>query len=84
MTRISYKTKWSATQARLTATQYRVDFLQRELARLNHEPENAGERAALGAVEPRGVDLDHAGRAEGLKISVHEPDERKGRERSKK
>ena len=51
-----------------------------ELAGLNHETENAGERSAFGAVEPGGVDFDHARRAERLEIAVQQPDERKGRE----
>ena len=51
-----------------------------KLAGLDHKPENAGERPAFGAVEPGGVDFDHARRAERLKIAVQQPDERKGRE----
>ena len=51
-----------------------------ELPELNHEPENAGERAALSPAEPGRVHFHHARRAEGLKVTVEEPNRGKGAE----
>jgi len=44
----------------------RRQIINCELAHLNHEPENAGERPAFGSIEPRGVHLNHTWRAKGL------------------
>src|SRR5882724_4795039 len=39
----------------------RREVVNRHLPKLNHETEDAREGAALAAIEPRRVDLDHAG-----------------------
>ena len=52
----------------------RREIVDRDLAELNHEAENAGESPALCSAEPSGVHLHHPGRAERLKVTVHQPD----------
>ena len=46
-----------------------------DVAELDHPAEDSGETPALAALKPGGVDLDHAGRAEGLKVAVERADE---------
>ena len=65
---------------RETSEDDRGEHTDRHLPHLNHQTENAGKGSALAAIEPGGVDLDHAGRAEGLEISVHQPDQGEGAE----
>ncbi len=52
----------------------RGEIVDRKLAQLNHEAKNAGERPALRPPEPGRVHFDHAGRAEGLHVAIHQPD----------
>ena len=49
---------------------------------LDHDPEDASEGAALGAIEPSGVDFNHAWRAEGLEPAVEKSDQGEGGERA--
>ncbi len=62
----------------------RRQVVDRHLAELNHEAEDAREGAPLAAVEPRGVDLDHARGTEGLQVTVKEPDQGEGGKRAGK
>ena len=54
--------------------QCRAEREDAEAAQVDHEAEDAGEPPALTVAEPGGVDLHHAGRAEGLQIAVHAAD----------
>src|SRR3974377_962674 len=67
---------WQAQGADGTARQdQRCEVIDSDLAKLDHEAKDARERAALAAVEPGSIDLDHSRGAERLEVSINQPEQ---------